>query len=76
MNRQSIFDDIQAKMSSLLKDSPAADIERNVKEVMAQGFRKMDLVTREEFELQRELLQKTREKVEELEKQLAALRKV
>ncbi len=75
MNRQSIFDDIQAKMTGLLKDSPAADIERNVKEVMSQGFRKMDLVTREEFELQRELLQRTREKVEALEKQLALLSK-
>jgi ubiquinone biosynthesis accessory factor UbiK len=75
MNRQSIFDDIQSKINGLLKDSPAADIERNVKEVMAQGFRKMDLVTREEFELQRELLQRTREKVEMLEKQLAGLNK-
>ena len=71
MNRQSVLDDIQEKISGLLRNSPAADIERNLKELMAQQFRRMDLVTREEFELQRELLARTREKLDALEKQLA-----
>ncbi len=75
MNRQSLFDEFQTKISQLLQNSPAADLERNLKEVAAQTFRRMDLVTREEFELQRELLQRTREKLENLEKRVAELEK-
>jgi ubiquinone biosynthesis accessory factor UbiK len=66
-----LFDDVQNKISELLRQGPGADLERNVKEVVSQGLRKMDLVTREEFELQRQLLVKTREKVEELERRIA-----
>jgi ubiquinone biosynthesis accessory factor UbiK len=75
MNKQSVFDDLQAKVSGLLKSGPAADLERNIKELMAQTVRKMDLVTREEFELQRELLSRAREKVEALELRVAELEK-
>jgi ubiquinone biosynthesis accessory factor UbiK len=73
MNRQNFFEDVQAKIGDLFKNSPAADIERNVKELMAQTLRKMDLVTREEFELQRELLQRSREKLDALERKVAEL---
>jgi ubiquinone biosynthesis accessory factor UbiK len=73
MNRQNFFEDVQAKLGDLFKNSPAADIERNVKELMAQTLRKMDLVTREEFELQRELLQRSREKLDALERKVAEL---
>jgi ubiquinone biosynthesis accessory factor UbiK len=73
MNRQNFFEDVQAKLGDLFKNSPAADIERNVKELMAQTLRKMDLVTREEFELQRELLQRSREKLDVLERKVAEL---
>ncbi len=73
MNRQNFFEDVQAKVGELFKNSPAADIERNVKELMAQTLRKMDLVTREEFELQRELLQRSREKLDALERKVAEL---
>lgn len=76
MNRQNIFDEMQSKISQLLKNSPAADIERNIKELVAQALRKMDLVTREDFELQRELLARTREKLEALEQRVAELEKV
>lgn len=64
---------MQAKLGDLFKNSPAADIERNVKELMAQTLRKMDLVTREEFELQRELLQRSREKLDALERKVTEL---
>lgn len=75
MNRQNVFEEMQSKISQLLKNSPAADIERNIKELVAQALRKMDLVTREDFELQRELLQRTREKLETLEQRVAELEK-
>ena len=42
---------------------------------MTQGFQKMDLVTREEFDIQTQVLAKTRAKLEELEAKVAALEK-
>ena len=52
MNKQNFFDDMQAKISQALENSPAKDIEKNVKAMMTQGFSKLDLVTREEFDIQ------------------------
>lgn len=43
-------------MSELLRNSPAADLERNLRALLAQSFQKLELVTREEFELERERL--------------------
>ncbi|MEY3664646.1 MAG: hypothetical protein RLZZ153_828 [Pseudomonadota bacterium] len=43
-------------MSELLRSSPAADLERNLRALLAQSFQKLELVTREEFELERERL--------------------
>jgi len=49
------------------------DIEKNVRAVVSSGFEKLDLVSREEFEVQSAVLMRTREKLESLEKQVAAL---
>ncbi len=49
------------------------DIEKNVRAVVSSGFEKLDLVSREEFEVQAAVLMRTREKLEALEKQVAAL---
>ncbi|MCX7218904.1 MAG: accessory factor UbiK family protein, partial [Burkholderiales bacterium] len=56
-----------------LENSPAKDIEKNVKAMMSQGFSKLDLVTREEFDIQAQVLAKTRAKLEELEARVAQL---
>jgi BMFP domain-containing protein YqiC len=68
-----IFDDLQNKINDALKNSPAKDIEKNVKALMTQGFAKLDLVTREEFDIQSQVLARTREKLEDLEKRVAEL---
>lgn len=68
-----IFTDIQAKINEALEKSPAKDIEKNVKALMSQGFSKLDLVTREEFDIQTQVLARTREKLEALEKRVAEL---
>ncbi len=47
------------------------DLETNFRSVLATGLNKLDLVTREEFEVQRAVLARTREKLEALEKRLA-----
>ena len=68
-----IFNDLQSKINEALESSPAKDLEKNVKALMAQGFSKLDLVTREEFDIQSQVLAKTREKLEALEQRVAAL---
>lgn len=68
-----IFNDLQSKINEALESSPAKDLEKNVKAFMSQGFAKLDLVTREEFDIQSQVLAKTREKLEALEKRVAEL---
>ena len=70
---QTIANDMQTKVGDAIRQSPAKDLEKNVRGLMTQGFQKLDLVTREEFELQTKVLAKTREKLEALEAKVAAL---
>ena len=49
------------------------DVERNFKSLLQSGLSRMDLVTREEFDLQTAVLERTREKLEKLEQRLAEL---
>ncbi len=49
------------------------DLEKNLHAALQGVFSRMDLVTREEFEVQSELLARSRTKLEQLEKQIAAL---
>ena len=65
------FDDINAKISEIIAASPAKDIEKNMKAMMMAMFAKLDLVTREEFDVQVQVLQRTREKLDALEARLA-----
>jgi hypothetical protein len=70
---QNIANDMQSKVEDAIRQSPAKDLEKNVRSLMTQGFQKMDLVTREEFDLQTQVLAKTRAKLEELETKVTAL---
>jgi BMFP domain-containing protein YqiC len=72
---QSIANDMQTKVGDAIRQSPAKDLEKNVRGLMTQGFQKLDLVTREEFDLQTQVLAKTRAKLEELEAKVNALEK-
>lgn len=73
INPNQMFEEFQKNVQELIAKSPAADIEKNVKAFMAQGFAKMDLVTREEFDIQRALVDSLRERVEALEAAVAKL---
>jgi len=73
MDRQAFFDDLQQRLLGLLRSGPAADLERNLKALLGQTFQRLELVTREEFDLQRELLARTRAKLDALEAQVQAL---
>ena len=72
---QTIANDMQTKVGDAIRQSPAKDLEKNVRGLMTQGFQKLDLVTREEFDLQTQVLAKTRAKIEELEAKVSALEK-
>ena len=65
------FDEIAARISKAIENSPAKDIEKNVKTMLSSGLARLDLVPRAEFDLQSEVLRKTREKLEALEKRVA-----
>ncbi|MFC7297894.1 accessory factor UbiK family protein [Herminiimonas aquatilis] len=73
MEKPNFFNDMQDKINQVLENSPVKDIEKNVKAMMNQGFSKLDLVTREEFDVQAQVLATTRAKLEALEAQVTAL---
>jgi hypothetical protein len=67
------MEDIQKNISDLIARSPAADVERNVRAMLTQGFSKLDLVTREEFDVQADLLARTLTRLEQLTVQVGQL---
>ena len=69
------FDELSAKISAIIAASPAKDIEKNLKATMMAMFNKLDLVTREEFDVQMLVLQRTREKLDALEARLGQMDK-
>lgn len=73
MDKSNFFSDMQAKINQALENSPAKDIEKNMKAMLSQGFSKLDLVTREEFEVQMQVLAATRTKLEALEARVLEL---
>jgi len=68
-----LLDEMSARISSLLAATPAGDIEKNLRAALAGLLAKLDLVTREEFDVQREVLTRTREKLTTLEARVAEL---
>lgn len=68
-----IFEEVTSKLGETITNSPAKDVEKNVKAMLSSAFNRMDLVTREEFDIQQQVLIKTRTKLVELEERLAKL---
>mgnify|MGYP003423286296 FL=1 len=67
------FEEMSAKLNEAVASSPARDFEKNARALLAQGFAKLDLVTREEYEVQVQLLSRAQEKLRELEARVTAL---
>lgn len=67
------IEEISSKISAMIANSPAGDIERNLNALLRGAFTKLELVTREEFDTQTQVLQRTRAQLEALEKRLAEL---
>jgi hypothetical protein len=75
MTSQNLFEEIDRKMKDILARGPAADLEKNLRALLASAFGRLDLVTREEFDVQREVLARTRARLQELEAKLSELEK-
>ncbi len=73
MLAQKIVEQINEQFSSIIKNNPLADIEKNLKSILIAALSKLDLVTREEFDTQQKVLLATRQKLEELEQQIKEL---
>jgi ubiquinone biosynthesis accessory factor UbiK len=67
------INEISNKINDMIKSSPLADIEKNINALIQGAFTKMELVSREEFDVQAEVLRNTREKLDMLEAKLAEL---
>jgi ubiquinone biosynthesis accessory factor UbiK len=73
MLNEKLFQDLSARFSELIANSPARDLEKNARALLSGFFSRLDLVTREEFDVQTEVLRRTREKLEQLEARVAEL---
>ena len=70
-----VFEELSSRLSALIAASPAADIEKNARALLSGFFARLDLVSREEFDIQAQVLQRTREKMKALEERIARLEK-
>jgi BMFP domain-containing protein YqiC len=69
------INDVAGKLGEMLKHSPAKDLEQNLKAGVTSMLGKLDMVSREEFDVQTEVLARTRARLEQLEARLAELEK-
>ena len=68
-----ILNDLSHRMRTLFAQTPAADLEKSMRTLLTSFFARLDLVPREEFDVQRQVLLRTREKLERLEARVAEL---
>ena len=73
MLNSKILDDITARIEAAIAASPARDIQKNLKTAVTNSLSRLDLVTREVFDVQVLLLARTREKLDALEEKVKAL---
>jgi hypothetical protein len=67
------FDELARRVSALIAATPAKDVEKNLRALLTAALGRLDLVTREEFDLQRDALARSRERLAELEAKVAEL---
>jgi ubiquinone biosynthesis accessory factor UbiK len=73
MDKSSFLDDLQDRVTAVIQQTPAADLQKNIKALLAQQFTRLELVTREEFDTQSKVLARARAKLEELERRITEL---
>ena len=70
------LDELNKKVSELIAASPAKDVEKNLRALLSNAFSRLDLVTREEFDVQQEVLGRTHEKLQQMEARVAEMERL
>lgn len=73
MEKSAFFETLQARIAKMLEESPAADLRNNLRAVLQQGFEHFDLATREQLDLQTELLSRAQLRIADLEARIERL---
>lgn len=73
MLNKNVLDEIGSKVGEILASSPARDVEKNMRAMLSGALSRLDLVTREEFDVQQEVIKRTRIKLAELEDKVRKL---
>jgi len=68
-----LFEDLNERIRDAMRNSPAADVEKNLRAMLLAWFDRLDLVTREDFDVQRKLLERAHAKLTDLEARIAEL---
>ncbi len=68
-----LFEELNERISEAMRNSPAHDFEKNLRALLTGWFDRFDLVTREDFDVQRKLLERAQLKLGELEARVAEL---
>lgn len=70
------LNELNRKVAELMAASPAKDVEKNLRALLSSAFSRLDLVTREEFDVQQEVLGRTRDKLQQMETRVAEMEKL
>jgi len=68
-----MFEELNERIGEALGNSPAQDIERNLRALLAAWLDRLDVVLREDFEVQKKLLERAQAKLADLERRIAEL---
>jgi hypothetical protein len=68
-----LFEELNERIAQALRNSPAADVEKNLRALLVGWFDRLDLVSREDFDVQKKLLERAQVKLGELEARIAEL---
>jgi len=73
MTDKRFLDDLGKRIDEALRNSPVQDVEKNLKGLLTAWFDRLDLVLREDFDVQKKLLERAQAKLAELEARIAEL---
>ena len=68
-----LLDEISRRVDEMIANTPVEDVQKNLRALMSAWFSRLDLVTRDEFDVQQSVLLRTREKLSMMEARVAEL---
>jgi len=70
---KTLFEELNERVGEALRNSPVQDLERNLRALLAAWLDRLDVVLREDFEVQKKLLERAQAKLADLERRIAEL---